>query len=589
MDGFSGQVGGGVGGAAGVAAAFGHVSVERSLAAGWSIADLIAVVGALEPAGDSGALVDQLRGLEDVKSAVSAAQARVAVAFDLAQRREQAEAGVPVAERGRGVGAQVALARRESPNKGARLLGLAKALVTEMPRTLAALETGRLNEWRATLLVRETACLSVEDRGAVDEELAADTGTFDGRGDRAIVALVKAASYRRDPASVTRRAAYAVNERTVGLRPAPDTMTYLTALLPVAQGVAAYAALTRAAGTARSVGDARSKGQVMADTLVERLTGTPGGVAGVHVEVVMTDRTLLQGDSEPARLKGYGIVPAGWARELIKHGPDNDPATLAGQETAGDPATRAGHEVSDPATHAGRETGSDPATLVGREAGNGPERPPGPSGPAGSVGPPVAAASEPGAGGPSGLQSDFDVWIRRLYTAPGTNELLATDSKARLFPQGMRRFIQTRDDTCRTPYCDAPIRHYDHVLAWHSGGKTTLANGAGLCEACNHTKENPGWNTKRLHDAHKVDLTAPAGGAAPVGGARQSLQPRRVGQSTQRKQTVLSGQAGRTFEIQTPTGHRYTSMSPPLPGYFQEAVALATVDRFTPMPDGASR
>ncbi|MFI2565008.1 hypothetical protein ACH488_12730, partial [Paenarthrobacter sp. NPDC018779] len=368
MDGFSAGGHGGVGGAAGVAAAVapgpsasvspvagagvaavsddGPVPVlETNLSAQAAVADLIAVVGALEPVGGSGVLVGLLRGLEDLKSAVSAAQARVAVAFDLAQRREQAAAGVPVSERGRGVGAQVALARRESPNKGARLLGLAKALVTEMPRTLAAFESGQLNEWRATLLVRETACLSVEDRCAVDEELAADTGTFEGAGDRRIVALVKAAAYRRDPASVTRRAAYAVNERSVGLRPAPDTMTYLTALLPVAQGVAAYAALTQVAGTARSQGDARSKGQVMADTLVERLTGTPGGAAGVHLEVVMTDRTLLQGDSEPARLKGYGIVPAGWARELVKHGPGNDPTTPAGRGTGSDPAARAGREV----------------------------------------------------------------------------------------------------------------------------------------------------------------------------------------------------------------------------------------------------
>ncbi|MFJ4171364.1 HNH endonuclease, partial [Paenarthrobacter sp. NPDC089714] len=238
------------------------------------------------------------------------------------------------------------------------------------------------------------------------------------------------------------------------------------------------------------------------------------------------------------------IVPAGWARELIKHGPDNDPATRAGQVAGGDPATRAGHEVS------------DPATRVGREAGNGPERPPGPSGSAGFAGreavggrtvgdcreaagagqgagnwPPGFAGlgvettvDGPDVGGPSGLQSDFYVWIRRLYTAPGTNELLATDSRARLFPQGMRRFIQTRDDTCRTPYCDAPIRHYDHVLAWHSGGKTTLANGAGLCEACNHTKENPGWNT------------------------------------------TPSDQGPRSLEVRTPTGHRYQSAAPPLPG-----------------------
>ena len=43
---------------------------------------------------------------------------------------------MPAAELGAGVGAQIALARRESPAKGGRLLGLAKALVTEMPRTL---------------------------------------------------------------------------------------------------------------------------------------------------------------------------------------------------------------------------------------------------------------------------------------------------------------------------------------------------------------------------------------------------------------------------------------------------------------------
>jgi hypothetical protein len=141
-----------------------------------------------------------------MKSAISGLQAKIAVAFDLAQRQEQAAAGLPAAERGQGVSAQVALARRESPNKGSRLLGFAKALVTGMPRTLAALETGQLNEWRATLLVKETACLSVEDRCAVDEELAADTGTFDDTGDRAIIAAVKAAAYRRDPRSVTQRA-----------------------------------------------------------------------------------------------------------------------------------------------------------------------------------------------------------------------------------------------------------------------------------------------------------------------------------------------------------------------------------------------
>ncbi len=288
-----------------------------------SVADTSRSLASVPVAADGPGMIDQLRELEDVKSLVAAKQARNAVAFDLSQRREQAAAGVPGKEQGAGVAAQVALARRESPARGGRLLGLAKALGTEMPRTLAALESGQLNEWRATLIVKETACLSAEDRCAVDEELAADTdtltgaGSLAGAGDRAIIAAVRAAVYRRDPHSVTRRASHAVNDRTVTLRPEPDTMARLTALLPVAQGVAAYAALTRHADTARFNGDERSRGAIITDELVQRITGTPAGISSIEVQLVMTDRTLFQADSEPARLAGYGIVPAHWARQAV--------------------------------------------------------------------------------------------------------------------------------------------------------------------------------------------------------------------------------------------------------------------------------
>jgi Domain of unknown function (DUF222)/HNH endonuclease len=428
-------------------------------------------------------MIDQLRALEDLKSAVAAKQAEIAVAFDLFQRRQQAAADVPADEQGAGVGPQIALARRESPARGGRLLGLGKALVTEMPRTFAALRNGQLNEWRTTLVVRETACLSAEDRQAVDEELAADTGTLDGFGDRAIVSAVRAAAYRRDPKSVARRASRAVTERNVSLRPAPDTMTYLTALLPVAQGVAAYASLTRDADAARSRGDERSRGQVMADSLVERVTGTPGGITGIDIQLVMTDRTLFQGDSEPARLTGYGTVPAQWARETILN-------RTTGTGSAGMAAPDAG-------SGSGTESGVSSGTDVG-----------------------------------STHQHELSVWLRRLYTAPGTGELVAMDSKARFFPPGLRRFLQVRDDTCRTPFCDAPIRHDDHVIPWHNDGPTSSTNGQGLCEACNHTKENPGWSAK------------------PIPGTRHSVETR------------------------TPTGHTYHSTAPPLPGTSRDVAPL---------------
>lgn len=60
-------------------------------------------------------LVDHLTALEQLKSGLAAAQARVTVA--LARRRAEAEAasGVPADRRGTGLGHEVALARQESP------------------------------------------------------------------------------------------------------------------------------------------------------------------------------------------------------------------------------------------------------------------------------------------------------------------------------------------------------------------------------------------------------------------------------------------------------------------------------------------
>jgi hypothetical protein len=90
---------------------------------------------------------------------------------------------------------------------------------------------------------------------------------------QARVAEARRLGYRLDPHAVTDRAARAHADRRVTLRPAPDAMAALSPLLPAAQRVAVYAALTRHADTLRAQGDGRGRGQIMADTLVERVTG----------------------------------------------------------------------------------------------------------------------------------------------------------------------------------------------------------------------------------------------------------------------------------------------------------------------------
>lgn len=103
-------------------------------------------------------------------------------------------------------------------------------------------------------------------------------------------------------------------------------MVYLGALLPLTHGVAAYAALKKAADTTV---DDRSHSQVMADTLVERLTGQPADIpTPVDVGVVIGDKTLLGLDDEPAEIPDYGPIPADIARHLIADAAD-DPRSHA--------------------------------------------------------------------------------------------------------------------------------------------------------------------------------------------------------------------------------------------------------------------
>ena len=86
------------------------------------------------------------------------------------------------------------------------------------------------------------------------------------------------------------------------------------------------------------------------------------------------------------------------------------------------------------------------------------------------------------------------------------------DSTARIFPTKLAQFLRLRDQRCRTPWCDAPIRHADHVEAADDGGPTTATNGQGLCEACNYNKQAIGWRAKpRPGPGHEVETITPTG------------------------------------------------------------------------------
>ncbi len=163
-------------------------------------------------------------------------------------------------------------------------------------------------------------------------------------GDRELAGAAASLAARLDPASVARRRRRAEEERSVTIRPAPDTMTYVTALLPVAQGVAVHAALTRDAASKRAAGDPRSQGQVMADTFVERVTGqTTAAAVPAAVTVVMSDHALLTGADDDALLapgaSGGGAIPAELARELVRQSLDETATPACGASTKRPPGS----------------------------------------------------------------------------------------------------------------------------------------------------------------------------------------------------------------------------------------------------------
>ena len=331
----------------------------------------------------------------------------------------------------------------------------------ELAHTWTAWRQGRITEWKAMLIARETACLTREDRASVDALLAGDAQRrerLEQMGDRELVMACQREAYQLDPESSLTRRRRAESDRAVTLRPAPDAMVWLTALVPVTDGVATYAALTRTADSARAAGDPRSKGQLMADTLLDavltaacsrddattRWHPAPTTEAdharragrGLEVGLVMTDAALFGTSDQPAHLDRYGPVPAELAREIITG------ACQRGEQT----------------------------------------------------------------------------WLRRLYTHPTTGQLAAMDSRARLFRHSLARFIRLRDQTCRTPWCDAPIRHTDHPTTAAEGGQTTAVNGQGLCQACNHAKQAPGWTARAAPDppgTHRVETTTTTGHTYP--------------------------------------------------------------------------
>ncbi len=476
------------------------------------LASLVDRLADLPTAADDAERIDRIAALERLKAAAYAAQLSEVAEFAESQQAANQAMGINARQASRGIPEQVGLARKVSPAAAARQVSQARALMQDLPVTFELLRRGEISEHVATIVVTETSHLAAEDRRLVDKQLAEQ---LPGLSPKRAHAAARRLAIEADPAGAVARASNARKDRRVGIRPAPDTMAVLSALLPCEQGVAVYAALRRHADTQIAAGDGRTRGQIMADTLVELVTGQ-ATAADISAEIglVMTDSSLFGGDETAADLNEYGPIPADIARDIARQaGSTTTSSSDTGTSEASGPVTGdSGPVVGETPSPASASTDDEPDTAAG----------------------PSRAELDTGDRQGDRHVRRAQVFLRRLFTDTVTGIITNCDPRRRRFDGVLAKLLVYRDQQCRDPYCDAPIRHLDHIQAHATGGPTTATNGRGLCERGNYIPQMPGWRVRVIDPTrHIVETITPTGhryrSKAPrAPGRRRLARPPRI-------------------------------------------------------------
>ncbi|MER6669276.1 DUF222 domain-containing protein, partial [Amycolatopsis japonica] len=163
---------------------------------------------------------------------------------------------------------EVALAFSVSRNQAYLLVETSCALVRRLPNTLAALEKGDIDLFKASKVSQLTREVSDEVAAQVDAWMA---DRLAGRDPTAIRKSVDHAVQKFDPDGYRERAENKRALRHVSLEHEDETMSKLSGYLPAEVASSIYASLSRAAKARRQTDQTRTLDQHRADIFAERL------------------------------------------------------------------------------------------------------------------------------------------------------------------------------------------------------------------------------------------------------------------------------------------------------------------------------
>ncbi len=214
----------------------------------------------------------------------------------------------------RSVTEEVALRFSVTRNHATLLVETSRALVARLPNTLAALDRGDIDLYKASKVMQLTREVSDEVAAQVDAWLAKRLAD---RDPGAIRSSVNYAVQKFDYDGYHERAAKKRALRHISLEHNDETMSTLSGHLPVELASSIYASMSRAARARRNKDKSRTLDQHRADIFAERLLAEEGhGKPRAHIHIYVDFLTLIGARKDPATLAGYGPIPDWLVREI---------------------------------------------------------------------------------------------------------------------------------------------------------------------------------------------------------------------------------------------------------------------------------
>ena len=349
-----------------------------------------------------------------------------------------------------------------------RKVNAAATLAAKLPSTLAAMSSGDLDPWRATIIATQLAEASRESCAAVE---ALIFPAVLGEAPGAVTRRVRRVLGRVDADAVRAKAAKERLDRFVHAYPShvPGLTTWV-ASLPAAESAACWAAIDELAHQMRGDDPTRTLEQCRADALVDLMLGNATVTTTVTLMIPVQTATV---DEPDGSLERDLIVRAATTTD---HNPTGSAFRtlnpLANTDDFGQPTPDPNPLIEPTWTQ---------IAAMGYEI-------PG----IGVIGGDIVAA----------ILDKFDTRITRVLLDERTGVVIETSIDTYRPNRAMRRFVQKRDGHCRFPGCvrNAKRCEPDHVIPYSRGGPTAPWNLACLCKHHHRVKHQAGWTLTMSRD-----------------------------------------------------------------------------------------